>query len=52
MFGSFIEIYLRLKSEYKLRSSLFWNVTQCRLLVADVLGKPVGPILKGQVVYS
>jgi hypothetical protein len=30
-----------------LRSLLFWNVTQCRLIVTDVLGKHIGSIFKG-----
>jgi hypothetical protein len=30
--------------------SLFWDVTQRRLIVTDVLGQPMGPIFKSQAV--
>jgi hypothetical protein len=29
-------------------SSLFWGVTQCLMIVTDVLGQPIGLIFKGQ----
>jgi len=29
-------------------SSLFWDVTQRRLVVTDVSGKRIGPVLEGQ----
>jgi hypothetical protein len=32
------------------RSWLFWNVTQRRLVVADVSGQPIASIFKGQAV--
>ena len=31
-----------------IRSSLFWDVTQRRLVVTDVSGQTVGPIVNGQ----
>ena len=30
-----------------MRSSLFWDVTQRKLLLTDVSGQPVGPVFKG-----
>jgi hypothetical protein len=35
-----------------LRSSRFCDVTQRRLVVTDVSGQPIGPILKGQAVQE
>ena len=35
-----------------LRSSLFWNVTQHRLVFTDVSGQPIGPIFKGQAIRT
>ena len=35
-----------------MRSSFFWDIIQLRLLVTDVLGKPLGPIFKGQAVQE
>jgi hypothetical protein len=29
------------------RSLLFWDIMQCRLVVSDVSGKPIGSIFKG-----
>jgi len=31
-----------------MRASLFWAVTQSRLVVTEVSGQPIGPIFKGQ----
>ena len=33
-----------------MRSSLFWDVTQCRLVVTNVSGQLTAPIFKGQAV--
>jgi hypothetical protein len=33
-------------------SSLFWDVLLCRLVVTDVLAQPIGPICKGQAVWT
>jgi len=33
-------------------SSVFWDVTQSRLVIPDVSGQPVGPILKDQIVQD
>jgi hypothetical protein len=35
-----------------MRSSLFWDVTQHKLVVTDVSGQPVGPVFRGQVVQE
>jgi len=32
------------------RSSLFWDVTQRRLVVTDVSGQPIGRVLEGEAV--
>jgi hypothetical protein len=34
------------------RSSPFWDITQSRLVVTDVSGQPIGPILKNQAVQE
>jgi hypothetical protein len=31
------------------RSALFWDVTQCRLIVTNISGQPINPIFKGQL---
>jgi hypothetical protein len=31
-----------------LRYALLWNITQHRVVIADVSGKPIGPIFKVQ----
>jgi hypothetical protein len=35
-----------------MRSWLFWDVTQCILIVTDVSGQAVGPIFKGQAILE
>ena len=35
-----------------MRSSFFWDVTQRRLVVTDVSGKPIGARLKGKAVQE
>ena len=35
-----------------MKYSLFWDVTQRRLVVIDVSGQSVGPIFKGQAVQD
>jgi hypothetical protein len=37
-------------SGLSLGSSLFWDVTQRRLVLTDFSGQPIGPILKSQAV--
>ena len=37
------------KSGASLRSSLFRDVTQCRLVVTDVSGQPIDPMYKGRM---
>ena len=39
-------------SQSMLRSSLFWDVMQQRLVVMDILGQPITPIFKGQAVQE
>jgi len=39
-------------SAVQIRSSLFWHVTQRRLVVTDVSGQPIGPIFNGQAVRT
>ena len=33
-------------------SSLFWDVTQLRMIVTDISGQPTGPIFKGQALHE
>jgi hypothetical protein len=35
-----------------MRSAILWDCTQCRLVVADVLGQPIDPIFKGQAIQE
>jgi hypothetical protein len=35
-----------------MRSSLFWDVSQCSLVVTDIWGQPYGPVCKGQGVQE
>jgi hypothetical protein len=35
-----------------MRSSLFWDITQSRLVVTDISGQHIDPILKGQAVQE
>jgi len=43
-------MYFSLHVRYNIlkRSSLFWNVTQPRMVVTDFSVQPIGPILKGE----
>jgi hypothetical protein len=34
------------------KSSLFWDITQRRVVLTDVLGQPIGPILKGKEIQE
>lgn len=36
----------------QLRSSLFWDIMQCWLVVTDILGWPISPIFIGQAVQE
>jgi hypothetical protein len=35
-----------------LRSSLYWDVTHCRLVVTDVSEKPISPISKAEAIQE
>jgi hypothetical protein len=43
---------LEVQRHTKLRSSLFWDVTQHRMVVTDFSGQPIGPTFKGQAFQS
>jgi uncharacterized protein YukE len=36
----------------QMRSQLFWDVTQRRLVIADVSGQPICPTFEGQAVMT
>ena len=44
------ELYAQ--SELPLGSLLIWDVTQCRFVVTDFPGQPIGPIFNGQTVHE
>jgi hypothetical protein len=45
--------YVNLLKHYThLRSSLFWDIVQCWLVVTNVFGQPVCPIFKGRTVQQ
>jgi hypothetical protein len=46
------EWYSMHRTSKHMRSSLFWDITQHKLVVTNVLGQPVGPIFKGQAVQE
>jgi len=37
---------------YLMTSLFFWVVTRCRLVVTDVSGEPIGPVLKSRAVQE
>jgi hypothetical protein len=47
-----IIVWFQASAAVYMRSSLFWDVTQRRLIVADVSGQPIGPIFNGQAVQE
>ena len=49
--GSIPNVVINLEKKI-LKSSLFWDVTQRRLVVNYVLGQPIGPIFKGRAVQD
>jgi hypothetical protein len=47
-----LQVLMKKEIRGKLRYSLFWHVTQRRLLDTDVSGDSVGPILRGQAIFD
>ena len=45
-----IIVWFQASTAVYMRSSLFWDVIQRRLIVADVSGQHIGPIFNGQAV--
>jgi hypothetical protein len=48
----FIPLGFATENSVFLSSSVFWDVTQLRLVVTDVSGQPVGPSIKDQAVQD
>lgn len=47
-YNSGFNAWFQAPTAVQMRFSLLWNVKQCRLVVSDLTGQPVGPIVKGQ----
>jgi len=45
-------VWFQASAATQMRPPLFWDVTQCRLVIADVSGQSIGPIFKGQAVIA